>query len=83
MSYDLRRLRLHRLIERIPHSHRYRLTPAGLKVALFYSRTYQHVLRPGLSLLHSPQNLERSGLARSYQAFEAQMLTFLQEKRAA
>jgi hypothetical protein len=83
MSYDLRRLRLHGLIERIPRSHRYRLTPAGLKVALFYSRTYQQVIRPGLSLLHSPQNLEASGLARSYHSFENQMRTFLQQKRAA
>ncbi len=82
MSYDLRRLRLHRLIERIPHSHRYRLTSAGLKVALFYSRTYQHVIRPGLSLLHSPHHLHPSGLTRTFQAFEAKMLTFLQEKRA-
>ena len=26
MTYDLRRLRLHRIIERIPHSHTYRIT---------------------------------------------------------
>lgn len=83
MSYDLRRLRLHGLIERLKGTHRYRLTSAGLKVALFYSRTYQHVIRPGLSLLHSPQNLHPSGLTRTYQAFETQMLTFLQGKRAA
>jgi len=81
MTYDLRRLRLHGLIERIEHTHRYRLTPAGLKVALFYSRTYQHVIRPGLSLLHQPQNLEASGLGRSYHQFEKPNLTFLQEKR--
>ena len=30
LTYDLRRLRLHGIIERIPHSHRYRLTPDGL-----------------------------------------------------
>jgi len=83
MSYDLRRLRLHGLLERLKGSHRYRLTPAGLKVALFYSRTYQHVIRPGLSLLHSPHNLEASGLARSYHQFENQILTFLKEKHAA
>ena len=83
MTYDLRRLRLHGLIERLKGSHRYRLTPAGLKVALFYSRTYQHVIRPGLSLLHQPQNLEASGLARSYHQFENQILTFLEQKRAA
>jgi len=83
MSYDLRRLRLHGLIERLKGSHRYRLTSAGLKVALFYSRTYQHVIRPALSLVHRPQNLEASGLARSYEQFESQILIFLQQKRAA
>jgi hypothetical protein len=40
MTYDLRRLRLHGIIERIPHSHRYQLTPDGLRIALFFSRTY-------------------------------------------
>lgn len=51
MSYDLRRLRLHRIIERIPKSQRYCLTAFGLKTALFYSRTYQRLLRPGLAQL--------------------------------
>jgi hypothetical protein len=83
MTYDLRRLRLHGLIERLKGSHRYRLTPAGLKIALFYSRTYQHVIRPGLSWLHRPQGIEASGLARSYHEFETQILAFLQQKRAA
>src|SRR5262245_65818932 len=29
MTYDLRRLRLHRLIDRVPRSHRYRVTMTG------------------------------------------------------
>ena len=33
MTYDLRRLRLYGLIERVPHSHRYRITQTGAKVA--------------------------------------------------
>lgn len=49
MTYDLRRLRLHGLIQRIPKSHRYRLTPNGAATALFFSRTYLRVLRPALS----------------------------------
>ena len=49
MTYDLRRLRLHGLIERIPRSHRYRLTEAGLRIALCYHRTYARVLRPVFS----------------------------------
>ena len=46
MTYDLRRLRLHGIIERIPHSHRYQLTAEGLRIALFFSRTYARLLRP-------------------------------------
>jgi hypothetical protein len=49
MTYDLRRLRLHGIIERIPHSHRYQLTPDGLRIALFFSRTYARLLRPKLA----------------------------------
>jgi hypothetical protein len=49
MTYDLRRLRLHGIIERIPRSHRYQLTPGGLRIALFFSRTYARVLRPTLA----------------------------------
>jgi hypothetical protein len=49
MTYDLRRLRLHGIIERIPRSHRYQLTADGLRIALFFSRTYAHLLRPKLA----------------------------------
>ena len=49
MTYDLRRLRLHGIIERIAVSHRYRLTAEGLCVALFFSRTYAPRLRPKLA----------------------------------
>ena len=40
MTYDLRRLRLHGLIERVPRSHRYRITATGAQVAMFYARLY-------------------------------------------
>jgi hypothetical protein len=49
MTYDLRRLRLHGIIERIPQSHRYPLTAAGLRIALFFFRTYARLLRPKLA----------------------------------
>ena len=38
ITYDLRRLRLHGLIERIPKSYRYRITAKGLRTAIFYTR---------------------------------------------
>jgi len=49
MTYDLRRLRLHGIIERIPKSQRYQLTADGLRIALFFSRTYARLLRPKLA----------------------------------
>ena len=49
MTYDLRRLRLRGLIERIPRTQRYRLTAEGLCIALAYHRIQARVLRPALS----------------------------------
>jgi hypothetical protein len=49
MSYQLRRLRLHGLIERLPQTHRYRVTDRGVRSATFVTRTYSCVLRPGLA----------------------------------
>jgi hypothetical protein len=54
MSYDLRRMRLKGLIRRLPGSHRYLVTPAGRRIALFFSKTYARVLRPGLDRLDAP-----------------------------
>lgn len=51
MTYDLRRLRLHGLIRRIPKTHRYELTPFGLRSALFVTRVYCRILRPAMSQL--------------------------------
>lgn len=51
MTYQLRRLRLHGVIERIPKTHGYRLTDFGFRVAVFCTRTYARILRPGLGLV--------------------------------
>jgi hypothetical protein len=49
MSYDLRRLRLHGLIQRVPRSHHYRVTDLGSRVAVFLTRAYNRLLQPGLA----------------------------------
>jgi hypothetical protein len=46
MSYDLRRLRMKELIRRLPHSNTYVLTPDGQRVAIFYTKIYNRLLRP-------------------------------------
>jgi hypothetical protein len=48
-TYDLRRLRLTGLIRRIDHTNRYVLTPDGLKVAVFYTKLHNRLLRPLLA----------------------------------
>lgn len=54
MTYDLRRLRLHGLIERVPRTHRYTLTSFGLRVAFFCSKVYLRILRPGAAAIVDP-----------------------------
>jgi hypothetical protein len=49
MTYDLRRLRLTGLIRRIEHTNRYVLTPDGVKVAVFYTKLHNRLLRPLLA----------------------------------
>jgi hypothetical protein len=49
ISYDLRRLRAHQIIERIPHSRTYQLTADGLSTALFFTRLTRRVIIPGLA----------------------------------
>src|SRR6266851_10306744 len=51
ITYDLRRLRLHGLTERIPKTHRYRITPKGLRTAIFYTDIYNRSLRTGLAVI--------------------------------
>jgi len=54
ITYDLRRLRTHGLIDRIPRSHRYHLTDHGLRHALFLTRAHTRLLRTGLAEIHGP-----------------------------
>ena len=51
MTYDLRRLRLKGVIERIGNSHRYRLTDFGIKVVIFFTKLYHRLFCPGLASL--------------------------------
>ena len=54
MSYDLARLRLNGLIERLDGTNRYRLTPDGQRVAIFYTKVHQRLLRPLLAADQPP-----------------------------
>jgi hypothetical protein len=54
MTYDLRRLRLKRLVVRVAHTNTYTLTPDGLKVAVFYTKLDRRLLHPLLAADQPP-----------------------------
>jgi hypothetical protein len=67
MSYDLRRLRLHGLIERLPGTHRYTVTTRGFHLAVFLTRVHHRLLRDGLADIldeHAADNALRHELQR-------------------
>lgn len=71
VSYDLRRLRRHGLIERLPGAHRYRVTDTGLRHALFLTRAHARLLRTGLAEVHDPSPAQPSPLRAASRAYEA------------
>jgi predicted MarR family transcription regulator len=66
MTYDLRRLRLHGLIERIPGTHRYQVTAQGLRVAVFFTRTHARLLRPKLADIFDPAPQSHTRLRKAF-----------------
>jgi DNA-binding transcriptional ArsR family regulator len=73
VTYQLRRLRLHGLIERIPASFRYRVTDFGLRVGLFYTRVYNRLLRPGLAAALPALRVITTPLRRAFDALAARI----------
>jgi hypothetical protein len=57
-SYDLTRLRLNGLIERQPGSNTYHLTPDGQRVAIFYTKVHDRLLRPLIAADRPPAPTE-------------------------
>lgn len=73
MTYDLRRLRLHGLIERIPNTHRYKVTDFGFKAATMLTRTYNRVLRPGLAAIHDAIPPELTRLRKAFEKVDEEI----------
>ena len=83
MTYDLRRLRLHGIIERIPRSYRYQLTPEGLRITLFFSRTYARLLRPKLAEIMPQGPPATSPLRAAFDRLNAQIDACCERERLA
>ena len=67
MSYDLRYLRLHGLIQRLPATDTYQLTAEGIRVAVFYTKLQRRLLAP---LLEADKQLGPPDLPRALRVIE-------------
>ena len=79
-TYDLRRLRRKAMITRLPHSHRYQLTPFGRRVAVLFSKAHGRVLAPGFALLDPtlpPDLAQRTPLAHAWRQLDLALNDFL------
>lgn len=71
ITYDLRRLRLHGLIERIPRTFRYQVTDTGLRSAQFLTRVHDRLLRTGLAEITDPSPPASTALRAADRAYQA------------
>lgn len=83
MSYHLRRLRLHGLIERINGTHRYRVTDLGLRSCLFLTRAHNRLVLGGLAQVSGPDLGGASHLRSAFDRLEAEMDRHLRRCRLA
>ena len=78
MTYDLRRLRLASLIRRIEHTNRYVLTPDGIKMAVFYTKLHNRLLRP---LMAADQAQAPPGLRQALRAISQHVDDYITRAR--
>jgi len=83
MTDQLRRLRLHGLIERLPGTHRYRVTEPGLRLALFFTRVHARLFRPGLSVVMPDATQGDAPLRRAFAHLEHAMDQWCAEAKLA
>ena len=76
ITYQLRRLRFHGIIERTPGSLSYRVTEFGFRAALFFTRLYNRFLRPGLAAVLP--DLSTTRLARAFNALQTQINAWIE-----
>jgi hypothetical protein len=81
MTYHLRRLRLHGLIERVRGTHRYRVTDGGWRTALFWTRVYSRVLRPGLAQVIPEEARDDSTLRRQFDRLDQAISQWMEQQK--
>lgn len=84
-TYDLRRLRLKGLIERVPGTHTYRVTAHGRAVATFFTRLAARVIVPTLTGLDTtrPSRRAPTPLLTAWRAYDTELAKTLKRFAAA
>ena len=83
LTYQLRRLRLHGLIERQQHKSSYLVTERGYRIALWFSRCHARLLRPSLGQTLSPESCADQTLARAIERFDKDLDRYLHKLKFA
>jgi hypothetical protein len=83
LTYQLRRLRLHGMIERLPKTQRYRVTEHGFRAALFFTRLYNRLLRPGLAAALPGLRAIHAPLKLAFDKLDAQVTAWINQARFA
>jgi hypothetical protein len=78
MSYDLGRLRLNRLIERVEGTNTYLPTAEGQRVAIFYTKVHDRLLRPLLAANAPPAQVD---LRQALRTIDRHMHGYIDEAR--
>ena len=81
MTYQLRRLRLHGLIQRIPKTHRYEVTDLGFRAGLFFSKVYSRILRPGVAFTVPQVVAVDSRLRRAFNNVNLEVQTWIENAK--
>src|SRR5712664_4039097 len=76
-------LRLHGLIERLPKSFRYRVTDFGFRAALFFTRVYNRILRPGLAAALPNLRAVDAPLKRAFDQIDARVSQWINQTQLA
>jgi hypothetical protein len=67
------------LIERLPNSFRYRVTDFGFRAALFFTRVYNRLLRPGIAAALPALRPVESSLKRAFDKLDSAVSRWVEQ----
>jgi hypothetical protein len=66
-------------IQRLPNTHCYHVTETGLRAALFFTRAYNRLLRPGLAAALPGHRATPTGLKQAFDKIDARLTASINE----